>query len=365
MSLINYKYQSRTQLSIICICIILFTGITIFCTFWDVILQYKLSYNSCVSVKHIKQDLSWTNECMDAAPILIINGYRLEEIHHFKQASIYSKALNIDQCGLAFVANLEVDQHPSINGIVQIKSVYTNLKDYDSEWHMRTLFIYSLDKLLGLGLTPPSHLVLLNRHNIVARDKQLEKRILNNTKCIPTTHEHFTTSVATVWERNITKTSTKHAGRFPEYTLLLYLGNCRKSDHSHFKSSITNNYRNIDTDRCFMPRSVTVKNPEHDLFSEKVLCKLPKSVINNLLKHQSRTTGNTSLDNPGELGPTFASCMQTIYMDYAKYNVTTDQIKLFTDIDERVSKVLSSWKELCESERSVQPNSKELRIMTA
>ncbi len=336
--------KCRFQLAFLFICITLFLAIRVILPSCNESFQYKL---------YEKRFLSWTNECLDAAPVIIINNYRLEDIHDLRKASIYSaESPEIHQCGLTFVTNLVDDQHPNINGIVQIKSVYTNLESFKSEWHMRTLFIYSLDKLLGLGLTPTSHLVLLNRHNIV-RDKQLEKRILSNTKCIPKTHEHFITSVATVWEQNITTTSATHAGKFPEYTLLLYLGNCRKSDHSHFKSSITNNYRNIDTDRCFMPRSVTVKTPEHDLFSEKVLCKLPKSVISNLLKHQSRTIGNTFLDNSGELGPTFASCMLTIYKDYAKYNVAKDQIKHFIDIDKRVSKVLSSWKIVCEIKHSM------------
>ncbi len=297
----------------------------------------------------VKLNISWTKECVEAAAAIIINGYRLRHLHDFKKASIASQAQpGIHQCGLAFVANLEIDHHPNI---VQIKSVYTNLEDFRSEWHMRTLFIYSLDKLLGLDLTPTSYLVLLNRHNIAIRDKHWKRYILDNTKCIPTTHEHFITSVAKVWEQNIKIAPARHSGKFPEYTLLLYLGNCKKG--VHFKSSISNNYRNIDTDRCFMPQSVPVKNLEHDLFSKNVLCKLPKSVISNLIKHQSRTTGNTSLDNPGELGPTFASCMLTIYMDYAKYNLTKDQIKLFTDIDKRVSKVLSSWKILCEIENSM------------
>ncbi len=217
-------------------------------------------------------------------PAIIVDGDKLTNISNIKPADIWSTGSN--QCGISFRTKLVITEtfSSSITKDVQIKSVFTNLKDLMSEWHMRSLFTYSLDRLFGLYLMPETFLELIDRNKLYSIPKRIRNLILSNTRCIPVTGDHYITGIATVWESHIVQeqwTSYK-IPNLAIYTLLLYLANCRKGS-SHFRSSVSNMYRNIDTDRCFMPSSIHISIVEKMVLSKSILCKIPHAIIESIL----------------------------------------------------------------------------------
>ncbi len=278
-----------------------------------------------------------------ATPQIFMDNYKLINITKLKRADIYSKAgTGVKQCGISFRAKFLSDQPNNLSGqYVQIKSVFTHLSHFRSEWHMRSLFAYSLDRLLGLNITPTTFLILLDRETFKAEYIYFERSIRRNLFCVPTVFKHYITGTATVWEPDIRQIRwpNKDMNNLPEYDLLLYLANCKKSVKSHFKSTKTNTYRNIDTDRCFM-QNIPNKAYRYHLLN-KSICKLPIYIMQELLLNV-----DTSLENE-KYGPTIGSCLSNIYKDYQQYNVTIDKSKLFAGVDQRIAEVVSKWKNKC------------------
>ncbi len=135
--------------------------------------------------------------CFVTKPAMIVDGDKLTNISNIKPADIWSTGAN--QCGISFRTKLVITEmfSSTITKDVQIKSVFTNLKDLMSEWHMRSLFTYSLDRLLGLYLMPETFLELIDRNKLYSIPNRIRNLILTKTSCVPVTGDHYITGITT------------------------------------------------------------------------------------------------------------------------------------------------------------------------
>ncbi len=302
---------------------------------------------------------SLSNERTDVhIPPVELHEFDLRGIFHIKPASVSAhRHGNESQCGLSLQATLQSRQDGNaehsnalINQVVQFKSVSTNLRHHKGEWHIRSMFIYIIDLIFGLKSTPTTSIILYD----VARLGLSVAISQNTTKCLPRLSGKYITGTVIKWEENTTRHNWPDSNitNNAEYTLLMYMGNCHKSDHSHFINTFSRTYRNIDTDRCMVSHQLWNKHrknmwriktwefhPAIPLYDKKLMCQVNTNVVNKMLGMVSKIGTDESL----------ASVMNTIFSTIIHPNISIHNWDLFMELEMRMSSAVYFWKKYCKN----------------
>ncbi len=301
-------------------------------------------------------------------------GFTLSNISRIKPASVKDSLdheyTGDEQCGLSIVTHLNSDQYiyentDAIttkaspwqqlemlnNKKIQFKSVSTRLDHHKGEWHIRAIYTYIIDQVLHLNINPVTAIILYDVRKFPV-DKDALNIIIKMTKCIPRIDNDLVSASAVEWEKHIkmTRWPSSNITNNADYTLLLYLANCCKSDHSHFISTDTKMYRNIDTDRCMLPEYVWNKHMTHlwkhnplefhpaiELFDNRRMCNISYNVMKLMIDMDKETGTKQSL----------GSQLYEFLKPLVSLKILKDNYGQLMELDSRLSEAVNFWNVNC------------------